>query len=302
MARAAVKAKQAQRAKAQPAKAVRRGGGRRRHAGGGNPNQQLFFMRLRRHAKLAYLVLAVLFAATFAFLGVGSGTNSGLDQLFNGLNIFGGGGGTSVSQAQKRVDRHPNDPAAVRALATAYESKGDTADAVTTLQRLTVLQPRSTKTWAELGGMQLQQAQDSQAKAAAAYQAQQLAAPSTPFRPTGTLGTALGTNPIESAASQQAGSSLNTLYQQMTLSYDAAISSYQKVAAISKDDANAEFQLAQVAQTAYQATGSPANAQAAVNAYKTYLKLNPSSTSADQVRSIIKQLQPPPPAPAKKKK
>jgi len=38
-------------------------------------------MRLRRKAKLAYLVLAVLFAITFAFLGVGSGTNGGLDQL-----------------------------------------------------------------------------------------------------------------------------------------------------------------------------------------------------------------------------
>jgi len=49
MARAAVKAKQAQRAKAQPAKsAVRRG--RRKHSGGGNPNQQLFFSRLRRRA------------------------------------------------------------------------------------------------------------------------------------------------------------------------------------------------------------------------------------------------------------
>ena len=65
MARAAVKAK----AKAkQPVKAAPRRG-RRGHAGGGNPNQALFFNRLRRRAKWVYVLLAVLFAATFAFLG-----------------------------------------------------------------------------------------------------------------------------------------------------------------------------------------------------------------------------------------
>src|SRR6266404_1030383 len=106
MARAAVKAKQAQKKAAQPVKAAPRRQRRRGHAGGGNPNQQLFFMRLRRKAKLAYLVLAVLFAITFAFLGVGSGTNGGLDQLFSGLNIF-SGGGNPVSKAQKEIKDHP---------------------------------------------------------------------------------------------------------------------------------------------------------------------------------------------------
>ena len=111
MARAAVKAKQqAQRqakSGAQPSKAgaSRRGGGRRKHAAGGNPNQQLFFMKLRRRAKFVYVLLAVLFAITFAFLGVGSGTN-GLDQLFSNINIF-GGGGTSVSKAQNYVKDNP---------------------------------------------------------------------------------------------------------------------------------------------------------------------------------------------------
>ena len=131
MARAAVKAKQAQKKAAQPAKAApRRQGSRRKHAGGGNPNQQLFFMRLRRKAKPAYLVLAVLFAITFALLGVGSGTNGGLDQLFSGMNIF-SGGGNPVSKAQKEIKAHPNSAKGYRDLATAYEGKGDTVNAVT---------------------------------------------------------------------------------------------------------------------------------------------------------------------------
>jgi hypothetical protein len=146
MARAAVKAKQAQRAKAAPSKA--RPHGRRRHAGGGNQNQQLFFMRLRRQAKYIYVLLAVLFAITFAFLGVGSGTNGGLDQLFSGINIFGGGGGKSVSSAQKEVAKHPNDPKGFRDLATAYESKSDTANAISALQQYATLRPKDAKVWA----------------------------------------------------------------------------------------------------------------------------------------------------------
>src|SRR5436190_9403469 len=122
MARAAVKAKQqAQRAKGGAAANKARPHGRRRHAAGGNPNQDLFFTRLRRKAKWVYVLLAVLFAITFAFLGVGSGSG-GLDQLVSGLNIFGGGGGNSVSKAQSYIKKHPNEGKGYRDLATAYES------------------------------------------------------------------------------------------------------------------------------------------------------------------------------------
>jgi CDP-diacylglycerol--glycerol-3-phosphate 3-phosphatidyltransferase len=43
--------------------------------------EQLFFQRLRLHAKWAYVVLAVAFAATFALLGVGSGVISQLPRV-----------------------------------------------------------------------------------------------------------------------------------------------------------------------------------------------------------------------------
>jgi hypothetical protein len=96
MARAAVKAKQQEKAKAQPAKARARG--RRRHSGGGNPNQELFFVRLRRHQKWVYAVLAVVFGLSFVLLGVGSGAGGGgLSSLWT--NIFGGSGGSSISKA-----------------------------------------------------------------------------------------------------------------------------------------------------------------------------------------------------------
>jgi tetratricopeptide (TPR) repeat protein len=296
MARAAVKAKQAQKAKAQPARAAaRRGRGRRRHAGGGNPNQQLFFSRLRRRAKFAYVLLAVLFAVTFAFLGVGSGSG-GLSQLFNGLNIF-HHSGTSVSSALKQAQEHPSDPAAWRTLATAYEAKADTPNAINALQQYTNLRPKDAKAWTELGGLQLSQAQSYTTAYQAAYTAQQLAAPSATFLPTGKLGTALGSNPIEQAAASQSNAATSDLGQRVGLAYQGAVSSYQQVAKLEPGNSNAQFQLAEAAQTAGQNT-------VAIAAYKAYLKLNPDSTTAGQVKQLIKRLSPTPPAvtPAKKPK
>src|ERR1700740_1940004 len=127
MARAAVKAKQQAQKKKRAAEPAPRGSRKRGNASGGNPNQQLFFIRLRRQAKPAYLILAVLFGVTFAFLGVGSGANGGLAQRFPGLNIF-SSGGTSISKAQKEIQKHPNDAKGYRDLATAYEGKNDTAN------------------------------------------------------------------------------------------------------------------------------------------------------------------------------
>lgn len=291
MARAAVKAKQAQAQKAQP-RSVRTKG-RRGHASGGNPNQQLFFSRLRRKAKFAYLLLAVLFAITFAFLGVGSGSG-GLNQLFNGINLFGGSSGSSVSKALGELKKHPNDPQGYRDLATAYEAKGDTNGAITALQQYTTARPKNAKAWSELAGLQLTQAQSYVTQYQAAYQNQQSAAPSQAFAPTGKLATAIGTNPIEQAAATTANTATGDLYQKATLGYSNAISSYKQLVKLDPTSADAQFQLAQAAQTAGDRT-------TAIAAYKAYVKLNPDSSTAAQVRQLIKQLAPAPAKPAKKK-
>jgi tetratricopeptide (TPR) repeat protein len=287
MARAAVKAKQAQKKAAQPAKAApRRQGRRRKHAGGGNPNQQLFFMRLRRKAKLAYLVLAVLFAITFAFLGVGSGTNGGLDQLFSGLNIF-SSSSNPVSKAQKEIKDHPTAAKGYRDLATAYEGKGDTVNAITALQQYTTYKPKAAAAFSELGGLQMSQAQTFRTAYEEATQARQLAAPSASFLPTGKLGQGIGSNPIEQAAAAQVDASVQTLQQQTQLAYTNGVASYQKAATLQPNEPNAWFTLGHTAQTSGDVT-------TAIKAYKHYLKLSPNSTSAAQIRQLIKSLSPTP--------
>ena len=302
MARAAVKAKQqaAQQAKrgsrgsqASKAAPARRGGGRRKHASGGNPNQQLFFMRLRRRAKYVYVLLAVLFAITFAFLGVGSGTN-GLDQLFSNLNIF-GGGGNSVSKAQSEVKAHPKNPKGYRDLAIAYEAKQDRAGAISALQSYTTLKPKDVSAWNELAGQQQAQAQDYLTAYRNAYQIRQDAAPSQLLQPTGKLGTAFGTNSLEQAAAQRADTAVNDLSQKVQLGYASVQSSYDRVTKLAPKDPSGWLNLAQAAQTA----GDNATA---VKGYKRYLKLSPGTSVAPQIKQLIKQLSPVPPKPSKPKK
>jgi tetratricopeptide (TPR) repeat protein len=280
MARAAVTAKRAQQAKAAPKARAR---GRRKHASGGNPNQQLFFVRMRRRAKPMYFILAFLFAATFAFLGVGSGS-SGLNQLFNNLNIF-HSGGTSISSAEKATVKHPTDSTAWRKLATAYEAHGDTFSAISALQQYTTLKPKDTAAWNELAGLQMTSAQDLVTQYQNAYAGQQIAAPSQGLLPSSTspLGKALGTNPIEQAAAGSANTSINDLASRAQGAYSSAVASFQRVATLRPDDPNAQFQLAQAAQTAGDTTTELA-------AYRKYLKLNPNGATAAQVRAVIKQL------------
>jgi hypothetical protein len=293
MARAAVKAKQAQQAAARPKTPAR---ARRHHKSGGNPTQQLFFERMRRKAKFVYFLLALLFAITFAFLGVGSGS-SGLSDLFTNINIF-HHSGTSVSSAQKEIQKHPGAAKGYRDLATAFEGKAETASAITALQQYIAINKKDAKALTELAGLQLSQAADYQNQYGNAYQIQQQVSPSTSFLPAGKLGRAIGTNPIEQAQSSIAGQNASNLGQRMSLSYANAVATYQQLAKLQPNNANAQFQLGNTAQTAAQITGSPTFNLTAVAAYKAYLKLSPDASTAAQVRALIKQLEP---APAKKK-
>ena len=294
MARAAVKAKQAQRAKAQPAKAAGRRG-RRKHSGGGNPNQQLFFSRLRRSAKVAYVILAVLFALTFAFLGVGSGS-SGLDQLFCGINIFGGGsGGTSVSKALKEVQKHPSDPEGLPRSRHGVRGEGRHRERD---HRAPAVHE------AEAEGREgVERARRSRAHAGAEPPPPITRTPtrhsSSPRRAPPSCPPASSARHSARTRSSRPRRRRRTPPVRRRPEDRARLRrcrlAYQKVAKLQPNNANAQFQLAQAAQQAGQST-------VAVTAYKAFLKLNPTSSSAAQIRALIKQLSPAPAKPAKKKK
>jgi tetratricopeptide (TPR) repeat protein len=278
MARAAVKAKQRAKAQAQPAKTTR-SRGRRRHSGGGNPNQQLFFVRLRRGQKWLYALLAVVFAVGFAGIGIGSG-GGGLQQLYTGL--FGGGGGDSVSKAKDEIKKDP--AKGYRALATAYESKSQNTLAAGALQSYLKLNKKDANGWAELGGLEGAEAQRFAAQYQSAQQAAQLADPSAPFQPGGPLAQAVGPNAAYQGAAQQASARTSLLYQKAITALDAEVTDLKRAVKLRPKNATLQEQLATAAENA-------GNIPVAIGALKSFLKLSPNSPIRPQIKAQLKQLE-----------
>ena len=276
MARAAVKAKQ--QARAQAAKPAR---GRRRHSGGGNPNQDLFFVRLRRHQKWIYATLAVVFGLSFIFVGVGSGNGGGLSELYTGL--FGGGSSSSVSKAQDQIKKNPRSAAGYRALATAYEQNGNTVLAIGALQNYAAINKKDAGAWSELGGLELSQGGIFAKQYQSAQTAAQSADPSAPFAPGGTLAGAVGSNAAYQGAAQKASTGASLLYQKATTSFTSAVNDYQHAANLKPHSPTAWEELATAAENA-------GNAPLAIKSLKQVLKVDPSTPLRAQIKAQLKAL------------
>jgi hypothetical protein len=118
----------------------------------------MFFMRIRRHARWLFMFLAVLFALTFAFAGVGSGSTGVGDLMGSVGSIFGGSGGPNpVHDAQKQVDRAGSDPAklaaALHLLGKAQVAKTLYSDAEGTYARYLRLRPGDVQARQELAAV-----------------------------------------------------------------------------------------------------------------------------------------------------
>jgi tetratricopeptide (TPR) repeat protein len=249
--------------------------------------QTMFFMRLRRSTKPVFIFLALVFALSFVFLGVGSGSSGIGDLLRGNFHIFGGGGSsssTSVSGAQKRIQKNPKDAAAYRDLARAYETKGDTAKAIDALSTYTRLRPKDTSALTELAGQYLSQADAARQQAIAAQSSLTTASLFTPLPVAGKLGTALGQNPITEASTSGAQTAFTTAYQKMQTAYSSAEGAYKRLAKRTPNDPTVQLQLASTAESAN-------DAKTAITGYKRFLRLAPDDPSAPSVKQRVKQLQ-----------
>jgi cytochrome c-type biogenesis protein CcmH/NrfG len=248
--------------------------------------QTMFFMRLRRSTKPMFIFLALVFALSFVFLGVGSGSSGIGDLLRGNFDLFGGGSSssTSVSGAQKRIKKNPKDAAAYRDLARAYETKGDTTNAIAALNTYTKLRPKDTTALTELAGTYLSQADAARQQAIAAQSALSSSSLFTPYPVAGKLGTALGKNPIADASTTPAQTAFTNAYSKMLTAYSSAVDAYKRVAKRTPNDPTVQLQLASTAESAN-------DAKTAVAAYKRFLKLAPDDPSAPQVRQRIKSLE-----------
>lgn len=277
MARAAVRAKQAQQAQAQAA--TRPSRKQRKHASGGNPNQDLFFTRLRRKQKWVFVGLAIVFAISFAALGVGSGNGSGLDQMFSGLL----GGGDPVSKAQSEIKTNP--AKGFRDLANAYVTKNDLTDAIGAMQSYLNIRKTDSTAWAQLGGYEKQQGDTYATQYQQVLQASQLEDPNSIFQPTGGLSTALGQNAIDQYYAQQNSTLSEPLYTKAVTAYDDSLTDYEKAAKYATPSTRADAELG-----VYSAAQLAGNTKVALAALQRYVQLSPNTPNLKQIEAQCKQL------------
>ena len=266
---------------------------RPRAAGGGAgiAEDTMFFPKLRAHARWMFVLLAVVFAGGFVFLGVGSGS-AGLGDVLQGnwSDLFGSGSGSSaqVEKNQKRIDKNPKDYAAYRELATAQAADGELDAAIATLQNLKSVNPKDTEGLSLLASIYLRKADVARTEAAVAQaEAQTVVSPST-FAPAPT--TAIGkayqsfSGPIATVLETKVNDKFQAAYTKMTAAYGQAVAAYQEVVKLNPKDANTQFALAQTAEQAQ-------DAKTAIAAYKTFLELAPEDPLVPAVRQRVKQLQ-----------
>lgn len=226
----------------------------------------------------------------FVLLGVGSGSSGASDVLGSMFN-FGSGSGTSISSLQKKVEKEPKNAKAWRDLATAYEQKSRTQDAVNALERYTALRPKDQNALSELASQYGTLANTYAADYSSAQaQAAQHAAPAAAFAPASTtpFGKALADptalqDPISAAVQKAASTTQSTAYGNFQAAQRSAEGVYKKLVALNPSDATVQIQLGQAAQSA----GDTATA---IAAYKAFLRLAPSDPLAPQVKQALTAL------------
>ena len=244
---------------------------------------QLFFNRLRGHAKWVFVLLAVVFGASFVFLGVGSGS-SGLGDVFS--NAFGGSSGASIESLQKKVAESPRSKTAVVDLAVALDRDGRTEEAIAAYRTYLESRPKDVEVLGNLAILYQTLAGVAANDVNAALREASLAAPGAQFRPGGgTLGDALGSfiDPLGQAASTVAEQRYREALGRFQAANTDALSVYKRLSALSPDEPSALFTYARAAEGAQQF-------KAAVAAYQQFIKRFPDDSLVTDARTKIKEL------------
>ncbi len=244
----------------------------------------MFFSRLRRRAKWVFLALAAVFALSFVFLGVGAGGSGVGDYL---ADLFSGGGTDdtpSISEARAKVEANPNDLEARRELATALQTNGQIAEAITQLERYTEGRQNDADAQLSLAALLGARAQEQQADLAAAQAgvtgsgfAQEITDPSSPLAQS-------FSGPITRLEQERTATEVNELILEATTTYRQQAEVWTKLTELQPEEPSHYLQLGQ----AHYLAGSTPDA---ITAWEEFLELAPDDPNAPLIRRQIRALE-----------
>ena len=250
---------------------------------------QLFFSRLRVHAKWMFALLAAVFGLTFVFFGVGSGS-SGIADMMQNFFSSSSSSGSSLSSLQKKAREHPKDAIAWRNLVTKLEQDQKTDRALVALEHYVKLKPKDESAFEEIGGMYARRAQEYDYLWAQALSELQIVSPTGLFAPRSgsPLTKALaGKDPINTVTVTRLKAKVDSASKNVGIYANKAEQSYERLVKLSPQNATYQFQLADMAH-------SLSMTAVAKKAYETFLKLAPNDSLAPRAREQLKSLSAPP--------
>lgn len=244
---------------------------------------ELFFSRLRSHAKWVFVLLALVFGASFIFLGVGTG-NGGLSDVFS--SVLGGGGGPSIQSLQDKVAESPRDFEAVTNLAQALEADGRTEEAIAAYRTYLAAKPKDRDALGALAILYQNQAAAAGGEVNDAIRALRAASPGSEFQPgTGVLGQALGSfvDPIAQAAASRAEAAYQAAVGRYQAANREAIGVYRQLSDLDPNEPTALLNYAQVAADA-------GELKTAIAAYTTFTRRFPDDNLVGDAKKRIGEL------------
>jgi len=244
----------------------------------------MLFEKIRRTQKPIFILMGLVFALGFAFLGVGS---SGVDLggLFTN-NAGASSGAPSISSLQAKTRTSPKDASAWKQLGEAYTAAGQNTQAITAYETYLGLKPNDQTVLAQTASL-LEQDGGSIATALnnAQYDAQWY--DQSLVNPVNRLTELSSTSgfPIQSLLAAPYQTAYQSLSEQFAGDFSRALTYRQTLAKL--DPTSPDAVLA-VAQDALNARSYPI----ALRSLREYLKLAPHGAEAAQAKTIIKQLIP----------
>lgn len=196
----------------------------------------------------------------------------------------------SASEARKRIASNPNDLKAYGDLATALETEGKLRGAIAALRHYTQLVPENTDALIALSGLYARQGNQLRTKAQIAQAQAQEASANAVFGGNllspKTKQQVIPMPTINETISSQANTRFQTLFGKMQGAFTSAEGVYKRLARRTSDP-QIVLTLAGFAQQA-------GDTQAAISAYKRFIKLAPNDPTVPLVKQQLKALRPPP--------
>ena len=240
----------------------------------------MFFPRLRRGAKWAFILLIFAFAFTFLFAGVGGGGGGNVIQDLLGMR-----GGNPVKSAEQAVAKNPHSATALSALAQAYSADQRRGDAINTFEKYLAIKPKDPSALSQLGRLQ-QEITVLRFNRYAAMQSELLVA-NGPLN-VDPLQTLAGADQLLSAYTSLLSTKVSNAYSSYVTAAKAWEGTFQRYA--KAVPITSTLQRAQIELQLAQAASSAGDYATAINSYETFLRLTPKSPLAPQVKKALAQL------------